>query len=191
MENTIIDRVKKMYTFNSFNVFNKTDFPHSVGPVGYGETGFDSIEAIINNFKDKFNDDTIFYDLGSGFGKIVYHIGLLHNVKKSCGIEYSKERHEIALSFNKKYDLPVAENIILINGNILDYDISDATVIYFDNTLFPQSINDSIYKMIPKGCLVISRQQFKDSRINGELIRHYFDCFTEYGTDSLYLFIKS
>ena len=73
----------------------------------------------------------------------------------------------------------------------MNCDISDATVIYCDNTLFPKNINDSIYNMVPKGCLVISRQQFNRSKISGEIIKKYFSCATEYGTNTLYLFIKS
>jgi hypothetical protein len=191
MENQLIEKIKKMYSFDSRRIQNITKFDSMVGSPGYGEIGFNSMESIVSNFRDLFNDDTVFYDLGSGTSKTVYHIGLLYNVKKSCGIEYSKERHILGLSLKEKYDLPEKENIFLLNENILDCDISDATIIYCDNTLFPRNINDSIYKMIPKGCLVISRQQFGASKINGEIIKKYFSCATEYGTNTLYLFIKS
>jgi hypothetical protein len=191
MEKSIDYKIRKMYAFDSRKVHNQTKFDYNTGSPGYGETGFDSIEAIVHNFQDKFNSSTVFYDLGSGTGKIVYHVGLLHDVKKSCGIEYSKERHELSLSIKETYDLPDSKNVILLNENILDCDISDATVIYCDNTLFPNNINESIYKKIPKGCLVISRQQFKESKLNAELLKKHFSCFTEYGTNTLYIFIKS
>ena len=87
--------------------------------------------------------------------------------------------------------MPDSENIHLINENILKCDISDATVVYCDNTLFPSHINNSIYKMIPKGCLVISRQIFRESIVNKEQIKkNLIGISTEYGTSSLYLFIK-
>lgn len=193
MQNDIINKIKRMYSFDSRKKINMTEFDEKkVGSSGYGETGFNSIEKIVESFRDSFNKDTVFYDLGSGTGKIVYHIGLLHGVKKSCGIEYSKERHELGQLLKEKYDLPNNENVILLNENILECDISDATVIYCDNTLFPKNINDSIYNIIPSGCLVISRQQFKGSLYNKELIRkNLFGCSTEYGTNSLYIFIKS
>ena len=139
-----------------------------------------------SNFRDSFNADTVFYDLGSGTGKIVYHIGLLHGVKKSCGIEFSKNRHNNSIKTLEKYNY---ENIIFINDNILNVDFSDATIIYLDNTLFPINITNQIYDKIPKDCLVFSRQSFKGSKINNEL-KQIINVGTNYGTSNLHVMIK-
>ncbi len=186
---TIEEKIKKMYTFDSRRNSNKTHFDiNTVGSEGYGETGFNSIEILISHYLEYFNNDSVFYDLGSGTGKIVYHVGYLYNVKKACGIEYSTERHSSGLSLTQKYDLPVTDNIQLINDNILDCDISDATVIYSDNTLFPVWINKKIYDKIPKGCIVFSKAPLTKNK--EEAIKTNISFISEYGTNSLYIFKK-
>ena len=70
---------------------NKTPFKPEYRDV-YGEITKVGGDGIVNHFKEHFNEDTVFYDLGCGTGKLVAHIGLQYNVKKSCGIELSKER---------------------------------------------------------------------------------------------------
>jgi|694.fasta_scaffold31063_12 hypothetical protein len=187
----IVEKIKKIYTFDSRRKPNQTYFDsNEVGSEGFGETGFKSIEALISNYKEIFNEDAVFYDLGSGTGKIVYHIGHLYNIKKSCGIEYSKERHELGLSIKEKYDLPDNDKISLINANILDCDISDSTIIYCDNTLFPVWINKNIYEKIPNGCVVFSKSQISKNKKEYIKLKD-FRFISDYGTDSLYMFVKN
>lgn len=181
--------LEKIYSYNPYNVLNKTEFdPIMVGSEGYGETGYDSIESIVNQYQEYFNENTVFYDLGSGLGKIVIHIGVKYNPKKSCGIEYSQERYLKSLELLSYFDN--TKNITFINDNILNCDLSDATVIYTDNTLFPTNIDSLIYQLIPKNCLVISRKHFKDSRLNNELIKDGFTIPTNYGTNTINTFLK-
>ena len=183
--------IEKIYKYDSYGVINKTDFDREkVGSGGYGETGYDSIEKIVDHYRDRFNSDTVFYDLGSGIGKIVLHIGLKYNPKKSCGIEYSSERYSTTLKLMQVHDIQ-NKNISFINDNILNCDISDDTVIYTDNTLFPNNIDSEIYRKVPSNCLVISRKMFKESKLNNELIKDGFTAFTNYGTNSIYSFLKS
>ena len=115
---------------------NKTEFDENkVGKSTYGEITQIGTDNIVKKFKNYFNSNTVFYDLGSGLGKMVIHIGLEYNIKKSVGIEYSKERHKGAIHLKKKYAKD-SNNIKLICGNFLKNNISDATVIYIDNTSF-------------------------------------------------------
>ncbi len=181
--------LKKLYDFNYMLVNNKTKFDYGlVGSEGYGETGYSSIETLISYYSNYFNKDTVFYDLGSGLGKIVIHVGVKYKVKKSCGIEFSKERYLKSLDLLKNFN--DVDNINFINDNILNCDLSDATVIYTDNTLFPTNIDSLIYQLIPKNCLVISRKQFKDSRLNNEIIKDGFTVPTNYGTNTINTFLK-
>lgn len=180
--------LKDIYNFSYISITNKTEFDYvEVGSEGYGETGYDSIETLVSNLPEYFNEDTVFYDLGSGLGKIVLHIGIRFNVKKSCGIEFSKERYNKSIEFLKGVG---NDNISFINDNILNCDLSDATVIYTDNTLFPTNIDKGIYEKIPKDCLVISRKMFRDSKINDELIKYVLSCPTEYATNTIFIFKK-
>ena len=138
---------------------NETHFPESVGSPIYGEIMYEGTEAIINKFSKHFNNDTVFYDLGCGLGKMVLHIGLKYNPKKSMGIEYSKERANTAKEIKEKYAKD-KKNIIIEEGNVLNFDLSDATVIYMDNTVFPTHINKKIFQQLPKGCLVLYKKKF-------------------------------
>lgn len=182
--------IRSIYDINSYRVTNLTKFDKDkVGSGLYGETGYDEIQKMINHFKSYFNNETVFYDLGSGLGKIVLHIGLECNPKKSCGIEYSKERHEKAIEIMKTHNIQ-NENISFINKSILECDISDATFIYIDNTDFSDNVNSEIYKIIPKGCLVVSRKRFKDSIKNNERIENDFQIETLYKTKLTFCFLK-
>lgn len=149
---------------------NKTNFDNEkVGSAIYGEVTQKGTNSIIKYFKEYFNKDTVFYDLGSGLSKMVIHIGMEYEVKKSVGIEFSKERHkgakEIQEKFAKEY-----KNIEIIEGNVLHEDYSDATVIYMDNTVFPKVVNHAIYNKIPTGCLVLLKKPFGIDKIATEKI---------------------
>jgi len=185
-----MDKLKKIYSIETFKILNKTEFDkETVGSEGYGETGYESIDELVEFFREHFNDETVFYDLGSGIGKIVFHIGLKYNVKKACGIEFSKERHSRAEKLRVEYEFD--DNITFINDNILNCDISDATVIYIDNTLFPSNIDSEIYKLIPPNCLVLTRKRIRESKINDELIKNNFSVMSNYGTNTINTFIKN
>lgn len=70
---------------------------HSV----YGESKREAVDYIVDNLKEHFNKNTVFYDFGSGTGKMVIHVGVKYGIKKSVGIELSPERHKIATQYKK------------------------------------------------------------------------------------------
>jgi hypothetical protein len=182
-----IKTLKEIYKLGSENCTNNTPFDYdTVGSEGYGETGYNTFKELIDKYQEYFNDDAVFYDLGSGCGKLVFHVGIMCNAKKSCGIEFSKERYEYSIKTLGKYNY---ENISFINDNILNVDLSDATVIYLDNTLFPRNIDNQIYDKIPIGCIVFSRKLFRESKKNLEFIQNIM-ATTNYGTSELYIMIK-
>ena len=188
--------IGKIYSEDSRKISNRTGFDLLlVGDAGYGETGFLSMERIIGYFKEYFAEGAIFYDLGCGTGKIVYHVGIGYPVKKSCGIEFSKERCETAARIAKKYGI-ASDRISIVNKNILNCDISDATVIYMDNTLFPKHITEKIYDMVPDGCLVISRARISKripttNDIQSDISNKVgYSIMSEYGGSSLFMMIR-
>tara|TARA_Y100000385_G_scaffold287717_1_gene352555 strand:+ start:1474 stop:2046 length:573 start_codon:yes stop_codon:yes gene_type:complete len=149
---------------------NKTHFnKKKVGKSTYGEITQIGTNNIVEKFKDYFNTNTVFYDLGSGLGKMVIHIGVEYGVKKSIGIEYSKERYEGALflkeSFAKEHN-----NIEFHCGNYILHDLSDATVIYLDNTCFPDEIFLRMYEGLTKGCLILYKKTIRKGLIPNQNI---------------------
>ena len=129
------------------------------GKETYGEVTQKGTNALVNHFQKHFNNNTVFYDLGSGLGKMVLHIGLQYNIKKSIGIELSKERHQGAIDLKEKY-AKNKNNIQFYCKSFLDHDLSDATVIYMDNTCYPHPINIQIFNKLPKGCLLCYKKPF-------------------------------
>src|SRR5207302_804459 len=58
----------------------------------YGEILYPSVDSLIDYLEDLSSDD-VFYDLGSGIGKVPLQFFLKTPVKKACGIEASKTRN--------------------------------------------------------------------------------------------------
>ena len=132
----------------------------------YGETTLRGIDTLINEFEDHFNNpNSVFYDLGSGKGDMVIYIASNTPVKKACGIELHKERFNIAQEKLNKLSL---DNTSFLNQDILESDISDATIIYVDNLAMPVSWMDKLWDNIPKNTLIISAKPVK---INSDITR--------------------
>ena len=157
MSEKIDKKIKEIYSLksNSFMYRNKTNFSKDkVGSPVYGEITQKGTNDLIKHFKDYFNSETVFYDLGSGLSKMVIHIGLQYKIKKSVGIEYSKERHKGAIYLKEKYAKDL-KNIEIICGDFIKQNIKDATVVYVDNTMYNSDFNKKIFDKIPKGCLFL------------------------------------
>ena len=99
----------------------------------YGEIPFATWQKIVSRAKPK--DDAIFYDLGSGTGRVAFQSYLLFNFKKSVAIELLDGLHnkaaEIKTSFDKAIKPQIAHllgnrELHMVHGNILNADISDA-----------------------------------------------------------------
>ena len=90
---------------------------------------------------------------------MILHIGIQYNIKESIGIELSKERHQCAIDLKNKC-APNQNNIKFYCKSFLDHDLSNATVIYMDNTCYPHPIMEQIYEKLPKGCLILYKKLF-------------------------------
>lgn len=161
--------LKEIYNkSNQLKYKNRTIFKKDiVGSSIYVETSQNETDIIVNSFKKYFNKDTVFYDLGSGLGKMVLHIGWRYTPKYSIGIEYSKEKHQGAIDlFNKYSKGTYTINIKFINSNFLNINISDATVVYINNVNYPDDIVKNLYKKIPKNCLILYKKPLPNIPLN-------------------------
>lgn len=105
----------------------------------YGEILYPSLNKIID-YMD-INENDVFYDFGSGAGKVALQMLLNTPIKKAIGIEANKIRNDVATKIYsqvKKEFKELLENRQLecLNKNFLDVDVSDATIIYTCSTLF-------------------------------------------------------
>ena len=160
----MVNILNNLYSTKSKDYPNKTFFNSEDGSSLYGEVTQKGTDNLVKYFDNYFNKDTVFYDLGSGLGKMVIHIGLKYGVKKSVGIELSKERYQAAMFLKEKY-APTNNNILFYNTSFYKYDLKDATIIYIDNTTSTSEANIKILSQIPSGCLYIfkaSRGYFKE-----------------------------
>lgn len=105
----------------------------------YGEIEFLPFIALLSMIKP--DHDTVFYDLGSGIGKAVIACAMVFPVRKSVGIEILPELYSSAceqiqkLAANPNYTKQV-KKIQFIKGDILDADLSEATLIFINATTF-------------------------------------------------------
>ncbi len=180
--------LEKIYKINSFGQYgNKTKFDREEYSI-YGEVTQISTNGIVDEFKDYFDENTVFYDLGCGLGKMVAHIGLQYSPKKSCGIELSKERMKGANYIKETYCKDM-DNISYIHESFLNCDVSDATVVYCDNTMYDAELSKMIIDILPEGCLFICRRKplRRDDRVN-ELKDKKFK--TSYNKINIFYLIK-
>lgn len=87
----------------------------------------------------------VFYDLGSGTGKLTCSAAILFNFKKIVGIEMQQPLHHFSTRMLRKLKALQKNNpewqsrydkVQLIEGDFLQHDISDADVIFINATCF-------------------------------------------------------
>jgi precorrin-6B methylase 2 len=112
----------------------------------YGEILFDSLKTVLDDLKLTRND--VFYDLGAGIGKVAIQTYLTTPVKKSVGVELSKTRHNKAETIKKELQnagkLDNNRQLLFLNKNIKDVDLSDATVVFMCSTCFSEKLMETI-----------------------------------------------
>lgn len=104
----------------------------------YGELTWPGVERLAKALE--LGEDDVFYDLGSGVGKLVLQIAMMP-VKKSIGVELTKTRYEssvAALAQIKKQGLLDAK-CQFRNESLMDSNLADATAIYVASTCFSDS----------------------------------------------------
>ncbi|MCA9508459.1 MAG: hypothetical protein KC505_08565, partial [Myxococcales bacterium] len=109
----------------------------SKGSPVYGEIRHAALNKLLAFLKLDKKD--VFYDLGSGVGKVVIHTALTTLVKKSVGVELSLLRYkEASVAFGRacEYEPLLKSKITLLHKDLMSVDLSEATVIYVCSTAF-------------------------------------------------------
>lgn len=141
----------------------------------YGEIPYNSLQIILDN--ERFGPNDVFYDLGSGVGKVVTQVYLNTPVKKAVGIELSGSRHAGAVKMLKKCKQTDAYNDRRRNGktkrtfaftqqDFLKANINDATIIYMCSTCFPPELMAQLVQKFEKinrqGLRIITLKELPD-----------------------------
>jgi len=122
-------------------------------------------EDIRDKEENQRNGDIVFFDLGSGQGKLVVQMILENVATTSVGIELSTLRHSLALQkwqalqqnslFHHGGQVD-PNRIQFVNKNILEADFSKATHIFLSSLCFPEKTIDEIAEVIAR-----NRRQYK------------------------------
>jgi uncharacterized UPF0160 family protein len=123
------------------------DLGKSISGATYGYIKYDSLKDILNYLK--VDESDVFYDLGSGSGRVVVQTALDSKAKKCIGIELSKTRHDTSIDTTKDVK-KLTNKIQFRNENILTADISDATIIYMCSTCFSPELLNGVVDNIKK-----------------------------------------
>jgi SAM-dependent methyltransferase len=112
---------------------------HNAMEYTYGEIKFLSFIALLSLTKP--DENTVFYDLGSGIGKAVLACSMVFPVRKSVGVELFPELYFDAckrarlLASIKNYSTQ-EKKIEFILGDFLEVNFEDATLIFINSTAF-------------------------------------------------------
>ncbi len=165
------DLIHSLYTsISGFNIpneeselFNKEDAAST-----YGEITYEGVDQLLRTLH--VTDHDVFYDLGSGVGKMVIQVCLDTPIKKSVGIELSGTRHadamNIAEQLKKKNYIKQNKMLRFECKNILNADISDATIVYLASTCFSDECMKKVTKKLAtlkKGLRVITLRKLPDN----------------------------
>lgn len=133
----------------------------------YGEITFASLDKLIKYLKIGQKD--VFFDLGSGIGKVVLQVAMTTKAKKVVGVELSKSRFKesiAALKAAAKEKWLDKHKCKILNKNILDADLSKATVIYTCSTAFPGTFMRKLAKKlaaIKKPIKIVTTQEMPEN----------------------------
>jgi Histone methylation protein DOT1 len=105
-------------------------------------------------------NETVFYDLGSGYGNIILYGAIKYPEAQFKGIEILEERNKVCISLIEKEGIA---NATAISGDILIADISDGNVFYLYNPLFDfqyEALLNKLYQIsLKKNITVIAESR--------------------------------
>jgi len=112
----------------------------------YGEIPYDSAAHLLDDLQLSRQD--VFYDLGSGVGKLVLQVYMSTPVKRSIGIEISLTRWKIAESSRQQAaaddHIISGRDLTFLNQNLYKTPLGDATVCFISGLKFPPELIKSI-----------------------------------------------
>lgn len=139
----------------------------SSGSSLYGEITFASLDKLLTYLK--VGEDDVFFDLGSGIGKVVLQVGMTRPVKKVVGVELSASRFKesiLALNEAAKQKWVSKRHCQFVHQNILDANLSKATVIYTCSTAFPGTFMKKLARKlaaVERPLKIVSMQEMPDN----------------------------
>jgi SAM-dependent methyltransferase len=107
-----------------------------------GEILYDSINKLLASIS--LGEEDVFFDLGSGTGRVTAQVFLKSPVRQACGIEFIPELHAQSLRIARQIETQLPEfylkerKLRFIEGNFLETPFSEATVVLMNSVCFSQ-----------------------------------------------------
>lgn len=112
----------------------------------YGEVLLESLAKLLDVVAPQSGE--VFYDLGSGTGKLVMMAHLLYPFSRCTGVEFLPSLHAQALAVLARYDQEVRPSLVskrgaifFNHGDMLHEDISQADIIFLHGTCFDEAFS--------------------------------------------------
>lgn len=116
----------------------------------YGEITPQGLAQLIEHYQNILDKNAVLYDLGSGIGKVATQVALT-TPARAVGIELSPTRHAIAANIKNELvrkNILTEDKLQFIEGNILDVNLNNATVIFMCSTCFSDELMKKITEHI-------------------------------------------
>jgi SAM-dependent methyltransferase len=151
----------------------------------YGESTWNGLIKIIDDLEIKDND--VFYDLGSGSGKIIFLVNKKFGIK-AIGIEFIEYFTKLSDIIKKKLDL---DKIKFINSDFFKEDFSKGTIFYMTATCFNDEIMERMsekFKKLKPGARIVTITR----PLKGDHLELYKKKIVEFGwsKDHVYFYKK-
>lgn len=109
----------------------------SRGDPTYGELTPAGVDRLLRELEP--TPDDVFYDLGSGIGKVVLQVAMSVPIARCVGVELSASRCRLArtaLRRARRRGLILARRTVIRHGDLLAEPIDDATMVYTCSTAY-------------------------------------------------------
>ncbi len=119
----------------------------------YGEIMPTATDRLVEHLR--MRSDDVFYDLGSGVGKVVLQVAMRAPIKRCVGVELARGRHRIArrvLTEARALGLLRARECELRCADFMRVPMGDATVVYTCSTAFPTAFMNELCARLARLC---------------------------------------
>lgn len=178
------DKLNKIYEFTIQNINENliNDQDKQLVKSTYGEIKYEGAMTVMNECN--IGPQDVFFDLGSGNGKMTMLVFVNGNVKKAIGVEFFPERYYNAEKGLKNLYKMMPE--LLSEDRTLSYQLQnikdvyylgDATVIFMCSTCYPEELLQIVYNKIKESpnirCIITHKpfDKFKEILPNKKLIK--------------------
>mmetsp|Transcript_36685 Transcript_36685/g.110152 ORF Transcript_36685/g.110152 Transcript_36685/m.110152 type:complete len:260 (-) Transcript_36685:4-783(-) len=116
----------------------------------YGEVTSMGVRQLASEMGLDGGEGIVFYDAGSGVGRLVVQLFLEYDIHKLIGVELSKQRHDIAVESWERVQRSISasyqgsERVEFLNQDILETSFNDTTHIFLSSLCFPKDVIEAI-----------------------------------------------